>query len=99
MLLLSGGLDPATPPAHGERTARALGPQARHVVVAHAGHGVTALPCVADLVQRFIDAEQPAQALALDTGCAAAVPRPDATIAPWRAAPMPFASAASKGRP
>lgn len=99
VLLLSGGLDPATPPAHGERTARALGPQARHVVVAHAGHGVTALPCVADLVQRFIDAEQPAQALALDTGCAAAVPRPDATIAPWRAAPMPFASAASKGRP
>ena len=98
-LLLSGGLDPATPPAHGERVTRALGQQARHVVVAHAGHGVSALPCIADLVQRFIDAEQPAQALALDTGCAAAVPRPDATIAPWRAVPMPSTSAASKGRP
>ena len=28
--LLSGGDDPATPPRHGERVARALGPKARH---------------------------------------------------------------------
>ena len=32
-LVLSGGLDPATPPRHGERVAAALGPLARHVVV------------------------------------------------------------------
>ena len=41
--LLSGGDDPATPPRHGERTARALGAKARHTVVPHAGHGVMAL--------------------------------------------------------
>ena len=41
-LLLSGGIDPATPPRHGERVARALGAKARHVVVPNAGHGVMA---------------------------------------------------------
>ncbi|HSC00737.1 MAG TPA: alpha/beta hydrolase, partial [Burkholderiaceae bacterium] len=54
--LLSGALDPATPPRHGERMARALGPRARHTVVPNAGHGVMALPCVRDAVRRFIEA-------------------------------------------
>jgi len=79
--LLSGGLDPVTPPRHGERVARALGARARHSVVANAGHGVTALGCVRDAVQRFITAADEVQALAVaSTGadCAAAVPRPPA---------------------
>ncbi len=75
-LVLSGGADPATPPRHGERVARALGPKARHVVVEHAGHGVMALPCVRDALHRFIDAETDAAALQVDLACAAAVPRP-----------------------
>jgi len=75
-LLLSGGADPATPPRHGERVARALGPLARHVVVPQAGHGVLALPCVRDLVYRFIDASDAGAAAALDAGCAVALPRP-----------------------
>ena len=76
VLLLSGGLDPATPPRHGERTAKLLGPSARHVVVANAGHGVMAIGCMRDVVFRFIDAESDAKALAVEAGCAANVPRP-----------------------
>lgn len=82
VLLLSGALDPATPPRHGARVAQALGPRARHVVVPNAGHGVTALGCVRDLVFRFVDAGAEADALALDTTCAAALPRPPAFVPP-----------------
>ena len=55
-LVLSGGIDPATPPRHGERVAQALGAKARHAVVPNAGHGVMALACLRDAVLRFIDA-------------------------------------------
>jgi pimeloyl-ACP methyl ester carboxylesterase len=78
VLLLSGGLDPATPPRHGARVAQALGALARHVVVPNAGHGLMALPCLRDVVYRFIDADDDRAALAVDAACAAAVPRPPA---------------------
>jgi pimeloyl-ACP methyl ester carboxylesterase len=78
--VLSGGDDPATPPRHGERIARALGAKARHTVVAHAGHGVMALPCLRDAVQKFIDAPGDDEAFAVDGTCAAAVPRPRAFV-------------------
>jgi pimeloyl-ACP methyl ester carboxylesterase len=78
VLALSGGIDPATPPRHGERVVRALGPMARHVVVANAGHGVLGIGCVRDVVFRFIDASDDRDALAVDAGCAAGVPRPPA---------------------
>ena len=78
VLLLSGGLDPATPPRHGERVARALGPRARHVVVANAGHGVLGIGCMRDVLYRFIDAANDSDALAVDAGCVANVPRPPA---------------------
>jgi pimeloyl-ACP methyl ester carboxylesterase len=80
VLMLSGGLDPVTPPRHAERVARALGPQARQVVVPNAGHGVMALGCMTDVVYRFIDAERDADALAVDARCATAVPRPPAFV-------------------
>jgi pimeloyl-ACP methyl ester carboxylesterase len=76
VLLLSGGIDPATPPRHGERVARALGPMARHVVVANAGHGVLGIGCLRDVVYRFIDAVDDRDALAVEAGCAAGIPRP-----------------------
>jgi pimeloyl-ACP methyl ester carboxylesterase len=79
-LLLSGGLDPATPPRHGARVAGALGPLARHVVVPNAGHGTLSLGCMRDVVFRFIDAVDPAEALAVDAGCVGAVPRPPAFL-------------------
>jgi pimeloyl-ACP methyl ester carboxylesterase len=75
-LILSGGADPATPPRHGERVARELGAKARHQVVAHAGHGVMSLPCMSDVIHRFVDAESDDDALRVDTTCAAAIPRP-----------------------
>ncbi len=75
-LLLSGGLDPATPPRHGERMAAALGPSARHIVVANAGHGVLGIGCMRDVLYRFIAADDDASALAVDANCIAAIPRP-----------------------
>ncbi|HEY3633751.1 MAG TPA: alpha/beta fold hydrolase [Caldimonas sp.] len=78
VLVLSGGIDPATPPRHGERVVRALGPMARHVVVANAGHGVLAIGCTRDVLFRFIDATSDGDALAVDAKCAASVPRPPA---------------------
>lgn len=82
VLLLSGGIDPATPPRHGERAALALGAKARHEVVPHAGHGLLALPCVRDAVFRFVDAADDEQALRVDTGCAREIPRPPLFVPP-----------------
>jgi pimeloyl-ACP methyl ester carboxylesterase len=75
-LVLSGGLDPATPPRHGERVARALGAKARHVVVPNAGHGVMALGCMRDVLYRFVDAATDDEALAVDAACVTGIPRP-----------------------
>ena len=65
-LVLSGGMDPATPPRHGERVATALGAKARHVVVPHAGHGVLGVGCMRDVLFRFIDAAADDQALKVE---------------------------------
>jgi pimeloyl-ACP methyl ester carboxylesterase len=78
VLALSGGLDPITPPRHGERVVQALGPKARHVVVPHGGHGLMSLGCMRELLFRFIDAADDAAALAVDADCAKNVPRPPA---------------------
>lgn len=78
VLVLSGGIDPATPPRHGARVSQALGGLARHVVVANAGHGVMGLGCMRDVLFRFVDAQTDAEALKVDAGCAQAVPRPPA---------------------
>ena len=93
--LLSGGLDPVTPPRHAARVARALGPKARHTVVNNAGHGVAALGCVRDAVMRFITTADDAQALAADASCAAAVPRPPAFVPPGAGA-LPAAAGVSR---
>jgi len=97
-LLLSGGADPVTPPRHGERMARALGPQARHAVVPQAGHGLMGLPCLRDALFRFVDAESDAAAAQVDIGCARALPRPPAFV-PLDLAPAvaPSASAPASG--
>jgi len=89
VLLLSGGLDPVTPPRHAERAAKALGPKARSVVVANNGHNVTAIACMRDAVFHFIDAADDAQAQSVDLGCAAKVPRPLAFEPPQPAPARP----------
>lgn len=80
--LLSGGLDPATPPRHGQRVADALGAKARHTIVPHAGHGVLGLGCTRDLVFRYLDAADDAAALAIDPSCVTAMPAPPAFLRP-----------------
>ena len=75
-LLFSGGLDPATPPRHGARVARALGAAAQQVIVPNAGHGVLAIGCARDLLYRFIDAADDKDASAIDASCVQGVPRP-----------------------
>ena len=75
-LLFSGGLDPATPPRHGERIAKALGAAAQHVVVPNAGHGALAIGCTSDVVYRFIEAANDADATRVDAGCVKGIPRP-----------------------
>ena len=77
-LVLSGGIDPVTPPRHGERAAKALGAKARHVVVPQAGHGVMGIGCMRDVLFRFIDTESEAEALKVDTACVEGIPRPPA---------------------
>jgi len=76
VLLASGGLDPATPPRHAERVAAALGANALHIIVPHAGHGVFGIGCMRDVLYRFIAAETDADALAVDANCVVSIPRP-----------------------
>jgi pimeloyl-ACP methyl ester carboxylesterase len=54
-LILSGGLDPVTPPADGEIVAKSLS-NSRHVIAAGYGHIVTPHACAPRLIEKFIDA-------------------------------------------
>ena len=96
VLLLSGGLDPVTPPRHAERVAQALGSNARSVVVANNGHNVTGIACMRDAVFHFIDAATDAQAQAADMRCAAQVPRPLAFAPPLPARAVPATNDATR---
>jgi pimeloyl-ACP methyl ester carboxylesterase len=85
-LVLSGGIDPVTPPRHGARAALALGAKARHVVVPNAGHGVMGIGCMRDVLFRFVDAKTDEEALKVDTACVEKIPRPPMFLMPVSAA-------------
>lgn len=53
-LLLSGGLDPVTPPAYGDEVARTLR-NSRHIVARGFGHIVSPRACAPRLISAFID--------------------------------------------
>jgi len=72
VLILSGGIDPATPPRHGEEVAATL-PNARHLVAPALGHGVSLHGCGPRLVEQFI---RKASAADLDGKCLERIPRP-----------------------
>jgi pimeloyl-ACP methyl ester carboxylesterase len=70
-LLLSGALDPVTPPRRAESAARHMR-KAQQLVVANAGHGVSQLGCAPRLLRDFLDRpDQP-----LDAKCLAEIPAP-----------------------
>jgi pimeloyl-ACP methyl ester carboxylesterase len=54
VLLLSGGLDPVTPPRYAEIVAQTL-PRHRHIVAPGLGHIVTPHACAPQLVARFVE--------------------------------------------
>ncbi|MFD0739674.1 alpha/beta hydrolase [Lysobacter koreensis] len=68
-LLVSGEIDPVTPPAYGERVLKGL-PKGRHLVLDGQGHNVLGVGCMPKLVGQFIEA---ADAKALDTKCLDAI--------------------------
>ena len=65
VLLLSGQLDPVTPPRYAEQVVANL-PNGRHLVLQGQGHNVSATGCMPELLAEFIDS---ADAQSLDTGC------------------------------
>lgn len=70
-LLLSGALDPVTPPHRAASAARHMA-HAQHLVVANVGHGVSQLGCAPRLLRAFLD--QPAKKV--DGACLNEIPAP-----------------------
>jgi len=81
-LLLSGALDPVTPPHRAASAARHMA-RAQQVVVANAGHGVSQLGCAPRLLRSFLDRPQDK----LDATCLAEIPAP--TFQLGNAGPQP----------
>jgi pimeloyl-ACP methyl ester carboxylesterase len=71
VLMLSGGIDPATPPRHAELVARTLS-HARHFVAPRVGHGVSLHGCAPRLVEAFVRTPS----AHLDGKCLERIPRP-----------------------
>jgi len=82
-LILSGDLDPVTPPRWGEAM-KAHFPGALHVIVPGTGHNTSTTGCVPDLIAEFIDN---GNAAGLDTKCVQKVRRPPFVIDPSGTAP------------
>ncbi len=77
VLIFSGGLDPATPPRHGESVAHRLG-NAKHIVAPNLGHGISAQSCAPMLVSRFV---REASFERIDGNCLARIPAPHFFVA------------------
>jgi pimeloyl-ACP methyl ester carboxylesterase len=72
VLILSGGLDPVTPPQHGDEVRRSLG-NALHLVAPNLGHGVSSRGCAPKLIKKFIET---ASVAGIDGECLQRLPRP-----------------------
>ena len=70
-LLLSGALDPVTPPHRAASAAKYM-PRAQQVVVDNLGHGVSQLGCAPRLLRTFLDKPQDK----LDASCLKEIPPP-----------------------
>ncbi|MEO7494039.1 MAG: alpha/beta fold hydrolase [Massilia sp.] len=70
-LLLSGALDPVTPPRRAQAAGKFM-PRAQQLVVKNAGHGVSQLGCAPRLIREFLD--RPEAPVAAD--CLKEIPAP-----------------------
>jgi len=83
-LILSGELDPVTPPSWGEGVARQW-KNSKHIVVPGTGHGTMGAGCVMKLITKFLQDGSVAQ---LDAGCVSKVERPPFFLGPAGPDPM-----------
>lgn len=71
VLMMSGLLDPVTPPRRAEAAGKFMR-NAQHLVVANAGHGVASLGCAPRLLREFIDKPT----VKVDAACLKEIPAP-----------------------
>jgi len=69
-LILSGNLDPVTPPSNGEYSAKSL-PNNHHIVIKNAAHTVAMNTCASDIMNEFLTNLKPN---ALDESCLDDIP-------------------------
>jgi pimeloyl-ACP methyl ester carboxylesterase len=79
-LILSGDLDPVTPPRWGEAMKKHF-PDALHVVVPGTAHNTSMTGCVPDLIARFVEEGK------IDASCVRKIRRPPFVIDPSGTAP------------
>lgn len=83
-LILSGNLDPVTPPSWGDSIASQWR-NAKYIVVPATGHGAAGIGCLPKLAAQFI---KDGNATALDTACVNKVERPPFFLGPSGPDPM-----------
>ena len=77
-LVLSGDIDPVTPPEWGESVVKTL-KNGRHITVPGTGHGVVGTACGQQLIGDFLDE---ASATSLDVSCVRSIKRPPFFVTP-----------------
>ena len=65
MLVLSGEMDPVTPPENGDRVSESLS-NSQHIVATGQGHIISSLGCVPKLIGQFVNTIDPQ---AIDASC------------------------------
>lgn len=70
-LILSGNLDPVTPPSNGEYSAKFL-PNSHHIIVENASHTVAMSTCASDIINEFLTSKTPSK---LDESCLQDIPQ------------------------
>lgn len=69
-LILSGNLDPVTPPSNGEKSAATL-PNSHHIISKNNAHIVASTACGVDIVNEFLETLEPNK---LDESCLSDIP-------------------------
>lgn len=94
-LVLSGEIDPVTPPTWGEQVAANL-PNSKHIVIPGTGHTAGGTGCGQRLMREFI---QEGSAADLDTSCVSRVRRPPFFLTPAGPDPNRSATPTAPGQP